>query len=207
MTDRKARIEEIAAMGLDGQVAQLEAELEEAVSRRAVIERRAAAAALLHGMAARREASRSLELTAPVAQRLDRWLRVLSGERYVGVALDEMLVPRHVAVEGHESRLPLSSLSFGTHEQVTVLLRLALGVLLSEEERQLVVLDDRLVNADSTRMKRLCRILEEASASCQVIVATCHEANYDSIDACVVRLDLRQLPRPARQAPLGEARD
>ena len=92
-----------------------------------------------------------------------------------------------------DNYLPLQSLSFGTHEQVAVLLRVAMATLLSREERQLVVLDDRLVNADDERMARLCSVLEEASADCQIVIATCRPEAYASMRSC-------------RQISLGECK-
>ena len=85
--------------------------------------------------------------------------------------------------------LPLESLSYGTHEQVIVLLRLAIGVLLSSKERNLVVIDDRLVNADVIRMKRLCLILQEVSMkSCQVVLAACNDTPYAGIKGWVIHI-------------------
>ena len=70
-----------------------------------------------------------------------------------------------------------------------MLVRLALGCLLSNEERNLVIIDDRLVNADAGRMKRLCLILEEvASKYCQVVVATCDDTRYSGISKNVIRV-------------------
>ncbi|MEM6702073.1 MAG: AAA family ATPase [Acidobacteriota bacterium] len=188
MTDRRARIEEVAALGLDVQVADLDARLTEAKERLEQVKRRARATKWLRARVQDREAERSLGLTAPVAQVLDPWLEKLTGERYSGVALDETLVPRDVRLSGHSESLPLESLSHGTHEQVTVLLRLALGVLLSENERQLVILDDRLVNADEERMARFYEILAEAGGSCQVLVATCRESAYSDLVGARVHL-------------------
>ena len=63
-----------------------------------------------------------------------------------------------------------------------------MGQLLSANERQLLVLDDRLVNSDSLRLARLRPILEEVSATCQVLVATCDDTNYAGIRSNVIRM-------------------
>jgi uncharacterized protein YhaN len=113
----------------------------------------------------------------------------LSEERYDGLELDGELLPAGVNWASYGERLPLDSLSHGTHEQVVVLLRLALGVLLSGQERHLVVIDDRLVNADPVRLKRICLILEEvASQHCQIILATCNETPYAGLQGKVIRV-------------------
>jgi len=62
-----------------------------------------------------------------------------------------------------------------------------MGVLLSNDERNLVVIDDRLVNADPVRMRRLCQILEEVATNhCQVVVATCNDTPYAGIRGEVI---------------------
>lgn len=74
-------------------------------------------------------------------------------------------------------------------EQVVVLLRLAMGILLSKDERNLVVIDDRLVNADPVRMRHLCQILEGVATNhCRVVVATCNDTLYAGIPAEVIRV-------------------
>jgi DNA repair protein SbcC/Rad50 len=186
--DRMARIEEVAALSLDARIGDLEGRLGVARRRLAVVERRAEAARVLQRLAENRLQRRAGELVAPVAELVNRWLERLTGKAYRGLALDENLVPVDLQVSRYEEALPLSSLSYGTYEQVVVLLRLAIGVLLSGEERQLVVLDDRLVNADAERMERLREILAEAGERCQVLIATCREEEYEGLAGRVLRL-------------------
>ena len=120
---------------------------------------------------------------------VNKWLPLLTDDTYDELDLSEQLLPMGVHSKRYDEILPLESLSFGTYEQVIVLVRLALGVLLSKDDRNLVVIDDRLVNADSIRMKRLCLILEEvASKSCQIVVATCDETRYSGIPGNVIRV-------------------
>jgi uncharacterized protein YhaN len=59
------------------------------------------------------------------------------------------------------------------------LFRLALGKLLSNEERQLVVLDDPLANTDPGRMYRALQILKERANELQIIVITCDVDKYN----------------------------
>ncbi len=64
------------------------------------------------------------------------------------------LLPVNAVLEGG-MRIPAEWMSFGTCEQLIVLVRISIGVLASREELQAVVLDDRLVNADPVRARRL----------------------------------------------------
>ena len=189
IVDRTARIEEAAAQGLYSQTADLEGALQAKLRRLEAIQRRAAAAKLLKEIVGAYRMRQSAALALPVAEIVEKWLPLLTEDIYDALDLSEELLPISVHSRRYDAPLPLESLSYGTYEQVVVLVRLALGVLLSQDERNLVIIDDRLVNADSIRMKRLCLILEEvASKSCQVVVATCDETRYSGIAGHIIRV-------------------
>jgi DNA repair protein SbcC/Rad50 len=189
IVDRNARIEAATALGLYSQTADLEASLEAKRRRLANVTRRAEAARLLYRMVGAHRREQSAALAGPVAALVNRWLRLLTDEAYDVVQLNEELLPQAVRSSRYGAPLPMDSLSYGTHEQVIVLLRLAIGVLLGETESQLVVIDDRLVNADALRMKRLCLIFEEVvQHACQVVVATCNDTPYAGIRGHIIRV-------------------
>ena len=189
IVDRKARIEEAADQGLYSQSADLESSLEAKRRRFNVVQRRADGAKLLHDIILAYRKEQSAALAQPVATLVNNWLPLLTDDTYDALELSEELFPIGVHSRRYDEGLPLESLSYGTHEQVIVLVRLALGVLLSRDEKNLVIIDDRLVNADSVRMKRLCLILEEvASKYCQVIVATCDDTRYSGIAGNIIRV-------------------
>lgn len=179
---RLAKIEQITEEDPYARAADLEATLERLQERRAVVEVRSQAAKLLYHLVEAHQQARSQALAGPVAKTVDRWLKVLTEDSYDRLRLDENLVPEAVETPRYEEDLPLTELSYGTQEQVVVLLRLAMAVLLSETERQLVILDDRLVNADPVRMKRLGLILDEATEACQVLMATCDDTPYAGVE-------------------------
>lgn len=184
-----ARIEDAAAQNLYSRGADAEAELSALRRRQTSLSTRAEAARLLYEMVQVFRKEQSAALAAPVTKIVGPWLKLLSEERYDGLELDGELLPAGVNCASYGEKLPLDSLSHGTHEQVVVLLRLALGVLLSSQERHLVVIDDRLVNADPIRLKRICLILEEvASKHCQIILATCNETPYAGLQGRVIHV-------------------
>lgn len=187
--DRQARIEEAAGEGLYSKSADLEASLNAKRRRLEVVRRRAEGSKLLHDIVDAYKREQAKALARPLQEIVEPWLELLTDDAYEELQLDEALMPEAVKSTRYDTSLPLSELSHGTQEQVIVLLRLGIGVLLSEEDRQLVVVDDRLVNADAIRMKRLRIILEEvADNHCQVIVATCNDTPYAGIDGEVVRV-------------------
>ena len=191
ITDRKARIEEYAAQGLYSQVADLEATLKSKKRYLEGVQRNAEAIKLLHDMVLTLRKEQSAILAGPVSELVNKWLGMLTDDAYDFLDLNDELLPVAIRSTRFGERLPLESISYGTYEQVVVLLRLALGTILSSKERNLVIIDDRLVNADPVRMKRLSLILQEvADKSCQIVVATCNDTPYAGIKGNLIRVPM-----------------
>jgi len=120
-------------------------------------------------------------LTHPIQKMVTEDLRNLLGSNYSYVKLDEKkIIPVSVGVSDWDKEdASIEVLSFGTKEQIWYLFRLALGRLLSGEEKQLVVLDDPLTNTDASRLHRALQILEERANELQIIVVTCDVDKYN----------------------------
>lgn len=71
--------------------------------------------------------------------------------------------------------------SGGAQEQLGLAMRLALGLFLAQEERQLVVLDDPLINTDPERCRRVLEMLQQATSQLQFIILTCHPDRYQDL--------------------------
>ena len=183
-----ARIEESAAQGNYSQLADLEIELERKTRRMEALQRRADGAKLLHDLVAAYEKQRFTALSGPIEDLVNPWLQLLTEGTYDALRIDDALKPAGVQVARYGADLPWESLSHGAKEQVVVLFRLAIGVLVSKEDRNLVVIDDRLVNADPIRIKRLCLILQEAAKTCQLVIATCNDTPYAGMGANIIRV-------------------
>jgi uncharacterized protein YhaN len=106
-------------------------------------------------------------------------LERLLGTKYTNIKFDEGIKPMSVEVYGWKTDASIDALSFGTQEQIWYLFRLALGRLLSGEERQLVVLDDPLANTDASRLHRALQILEDRANDLQIVVVTCDADKYN----------------------------
>ncbi|NLJ49739.1 MAG: AAA family ATPase [Candidatus Atribacteria bacterium] len=123
--------------------------------------------------------TKSIEsLSDPVKKLVNEDLKRLLGIKYT-VHLDEGIKPISVVSSSWGAEVPIEDLSFGTEEQIWYLFRLALGRLLSYEEKQLVVLDDPLANTDASRLHRALQILEDAAKQLQIIVVTCDVDKYN----------------------------
>lgn len=182
ITGIKASMETVFAQNLYSGMADREALLEVRRKQLDRANRQAESIQLLKNMAEAFQKEQSTALSGPVASLLNEWLATLTNDSYDAIRMNEHLIPLDLQTSRSSEVLPMECLSYGTREQVVVLLRLAIGVLLSRDERNLVVIDDRLVNADPIRMRRLCQILDEvATGHCQIVVATCNDTPYAGI--------------------------
>lgn len=196
---KRALIESGASDNLYSRHADLEAEQDYIAGRITTLRRRANALRLLRELIGERRRAATAELTRPVSDMVGSWFETVTGGRYGGVEMDEHLMPTGAVGAGGWG-MPLKKLSHGTQEQLVVLVRLALGVLMSGEERNLVVLDDSLVNADALRRRRMNEILADASQRCQILLATCNPSNYAGSPCRIV-----QVPGSAAEQGTGSA--
>lgn len=118
------------------------------------------------------------ELSEPIRIKVSDDLDKLLGPKY-SLIFNKDMKPESIGMNGEEA--PLDVLSFGTQEQLWCLFRLALGSILSGNEKQLVVLDDPLVNTDPVRMHHALEILKEYAEKMQIIVVTCDVDKYNSL--------------------------
>jgi hypothetical protein len=180
--DEKARAEQALTDALaaapHAQLAQAEeklAVLDEALVR---AEREADAIRLLHKSFAEEHAATSQRLIEPVQKSVLPRLKRLAGQRPAidALTLDESLRPTAVGVRGQT--IAPTELSYGTRDQLALLVRLALGELAAADERLPAVLDDPLVHADARRVKRFHAILEETGRKLQLVILTCRPDDY-----------------------------
>ncbi len=92
--------------------------------------------------------------------------------RYSGLSLKESLEIEYVKYNTRE--VELNDLSTGAQGQLALALRLALIEHLAGKERQLVVIDDALVNFDFDRLNEAKKLISEFANSHQVIYLSCH---------------------------------
>ena len=156
----------------------IEEKLEQLRSRAGELETEAQALKLLFDLTSFYRENTISELSEPIRQQVTGDLEKLLGPKYC-LNFSKEMKPDSIEVCGEEA--PLDLLSFGTQEQVWCLFRLALGNILSGDEKQLVVLDDPLVNTDPVRMHHALEILEENAKNMQIIVVTCDVDKYNSL--------------------------
>jgi GH24 family phage-related lysozyme (muramidase) len=103
----------------------------------------------------------------------------LTKRRYQTVQLTAQLATQGVMVSG--TLRSTEQISVGTREQLSTLYRLALA----EYLRTVIVLDDQLVQSDSTRMDWFRKLLTEKAQIFQIVVFTCRPGDYLPANALV----------------------
>ncbi len=181
-----------AARGLHQRHIEAEERREDLLARKEREVQRAEAHLLLEQLYQQFRGERVRGTLAPISQRVLGWARYLGLDEYQGLAFNDSLIPNGLHYHHQhpqEKPQPLDVESLGTVEQLSTLVRLAIGQLLAQNEDQLVVLDDPLAHADRRKHQRMLDIFQQAVADVgqgggrlQLLVLTCHPERFDSLE-------------------------
>jgi len=170
---------------VESRVAELEDACAMAESRVAGLEQEISALQLLaRELEAAARTTRD-RFTKPVMDRLGPYLDLVfpDARAHLGDGFALHALERAAGVE------ELTRLSEGTQEQLAVLVRLGFGRLLAEAGTPApLILDDALVYADDTRIERMFAALKLGAESHQVLVLTCRERTFASLEGNRVAL-------------------
>lgn len=139
------------------------------------VERRARAAKTLFELLRDERAAARRATRAPLQEQITRLARIVfPGELAIELGEDLTITSR----TSRGVTVPFESLSGGTREQLSILTRLAVAMIVSGDEGVPVVLDDTLGYTDEDRLERMGAALALAGKTCQVIVLTCVADRY-----------------------------
>jgi len=121
----------------------------------------------------------------PIHDRVLRWMRLLRIGGYHAMDFNDQFLPDKLIAGDGALELPLGEESTGTIEQIGLMVRLALGSMLSTPDEPVVaILDDPLTHSDQVRLDRMRAVLKNASLGdtgakppagpLQIVVFTCH---------------------------------
>ena len=125
-------------------------------------------------------------IAEPVEARATAILERIVGRPFAQVQLGDGMELKSVRPEGCSQAAPVEQMSAGEKEQIYFATRLALAEVLSEGERQVLVLDDPLVNTDPERLPRVLELIEEKSDRLQFVILSCHPERYVDLSGTVV---------------------
>lgn len=175
----EVELQTTGAQGLEERQAGAARDLEQAQRRVNELQRRAKALEYLLNLLRDKRTALTRKLQAPLQKHLNRYLQLLFP--HASLEIDENLSPGPLTrpgTNGSETGL-FETLSFGAREQMGVISRLAYADLLKEAGRPtLIILDDALVHSDEARLAQMKRLLFDAATRHQILLFTCHPANW-----------------------------
>lgn len=144
-----------------------------------------AIALLFRGINQLRE-KQAQELIPDLQKKASAYFHQING-RPGTIELDSQLTPQGVI--NSTFNLGLNFLSGGEKEQIFLALRLALADFLSQQEPQLLVLDDALPYTDKQKLANFFQLVEKLSTRIQFIFLTCHPERFENLPATFWNLE------------------
>lgn len=132
------------------------------------------------------------QVMGPIAGRVLEWARMLGLHEYQEVRFADRFLPEGIRLRnGAEALATIDDESYGTGEQLSLLVRLALGGILARDEPVTAILDDPLAHADPVKHRRVLDVLRLAARGntalsppagrLQIIILTCHPERFDHL--------------------------
>ncbi|AOB29681.1 hypothetical protein AKI39_01790 [Bordetella sp. H567] len=186
----EAELQVAGAQGLDERVAEVSRDLAQAQRQAAELEQRARTLDYLLDLLRDKRDTLTRRLQAPLRLRLQHYVDLLFPQARIDIDEDLMLGaltrPGRAGVETSA----FDALSFGAREQMGVIARLAYADLLRDAGRPtLIILDDALVHSDDVRLAQMKRVLYDAGTRHQILLFTCHPADWRDIGVAPRPLD------------------
>jgi DNA repair exonuclease SbcCD ATPase subunit len=138
-------------------------------------------------------------LMGPIHDRVLNWMRVLDIGDYKEVRFGDSFLPEKLVRRDGTAEFCVDEESTGAQEQIGMLVRVALGSLLTTAEPTVAILDDPLTHCDVGRLNRMRVILRRAAEGdsklsppaglLQIIILTCHPEWFRDERATVIDLE------------------
>ncbi|HLJ95856.1 MAG TPA: hypothetical protein VKU02_21950, partial [Gemmataceae bacterium] len=199
MNRHRGRLE--GSEGLHTRLADAEAALQEAEEMLARERLEADAHQHLRELFEARRDSQVQEVMGPISGRVLRWTQSLGLNEYGEVRFGDRFLPEGLVLR-HGDREKVHTFteeSYGTGEQLGLLVRLAMGGVLAKEEPAVTILDDPLAHADPVKHRRILDIMRMAAEGnpgwtppagrLQILIFTCHPDRFDYLTG-VRQIDL-----------------
>lgn len=128
----------------------------------------------------------------PIASRVLDWSRKIGLCEYEEVRFGDRFLPEGIVMgSAAEQAVPFEDESYGTAEQLSLFVRLALGGILAKDEPVVAILDDPLAHADAAKHRSILNVLRlaaegnpawtPAAGRLQIIILTCHPDRFDHL--------------------------
>ncbi len=141
------------------------------------LQNHALAARFLAGLIDYRKQAAVRTILKPLEDQLSATFADITSDRNRHVFLDENLQVAGIGRKRDEI-IAFAQLSQGAREQLLLALRAAVALELAKNGPQILILDDVLVNTDSTRQQNVLDFIQNVAQHVQVLIVTCHSERY-----------------------------
>jgi uncharacterized protein YhaN len=142
-------------------------------------------------------------IAVPVEERATAMLEGIVGRPFARIRLGGGMELASVQPQGCAGSAPVEQMSAGEREQIYFATRLALAEVLTQGGRQVLVLDDPLVNTDGERLPRVLELMKQRSHRLQFVILSCHPERYLELPGIASRHMDKLEPSPANTLVLG----
>jgi DNA repair exonuclease SbcCD ATPase subunit len=183
MTEVQTRLKIHGEEGLHEKLHRAQSHHERVQKRNLALFRRAASAKVLfETMREERDKARSAYL-APLKEKIEHLGRLVFDDSFE-VEINEDLQIASRTDKG--VTVPFDSLSGGTREQLSLILRLACSMIVAKDGGTPLILDDALGYTDPERLRLMGAVMAKAAKECQIIIFTCVPDRYSNIGGATV---------------------
>ena len=201
----RTRIGDTQRRAPSAEIAKLDAEIEdvERQYQRALLDEDALH--LLNALFREHGENRKANIAGPVLDIVRPWANRIIGRPLDAVTFNATFAAGQLRLDGMPEHVDWDAMSFGTGDQLAVLIRMAFAKLLAEHAAHgpfPLVLDDPLVHSDMVRLPKMLKLIEELSRELQVIVFTCRQSDYAGADAALTSI----MPAGSAATPTMAAR-
>jgi uncharacterized protein YhaN len=166
--------------GLSGKLNVAKSSLERSNYEYASLAKRSAAAKLLYEIMSQERDKTRHAYVAPLKKRIEALGYLVFDDTFqVDISDDLQIINR--TLQG--ATVDFDSLSGGTKEQLSLILRLACAMIVAEDGGAPVMLDDALGYTDPNRLLLMGAVLAKAAKECQIVIFTCVSDRYSNIGA------------------------
>ncbi|MGB2930062.1 MAG: hypothetical protein WBB70_14250, partial [Desulfobacterales bacterium] len=118
---------------------------------------------------------------------IESFIAGMTDKRYEKIEIDESLPTGFVRNDGNVIETDL--LSTGTLDVLGLALRLSMANYFLKDQEAFLVMDDPLVDMDTTRQSKAANLLKEYAKTKQLLIFTCHSSHADLLGGNRIVMD------------------
>jgi len=179
---------------IEDQLKDAEYEYNEALEKLKREKKRILSLQLLKTLMDEERAKLDKNILIPLQEKISEVFRKITQQRYSEVLLHDNLSINKLSartIDGSVTDITPHILSGGTREQLSFIIRFAIALYLSQKEKQVLILDDSLVNTDVERLSLLLEWMKENDSEIQMLIFTCRKEAFENYKEGINWIELK----------------